>query len=60
MSSESKFKDVKKQLESKGYYLDRINGSHHIFTKPGAPLFSIPVHNGKVKDYYVRQIGKIE
>lgn len=37
----------------------RISGSHHIFKKADAPDFSIPVHRGKVKPYYVRQIRKI-
>ena len=34
-------------------------GSHHYFTKPGQPPFSIPVHDGKVKPYYVRQVEKV-
>ena len=29
------------------------------FTKAGKPLLSIPVHRGKVKAFYVRQIEKI-
>ncbi len=61
MASESKFNDVKKKLENKGYYLVRISGSHHIFKKKGIfQLFSIPVHNGKVKNHYVKEIDKIE
>ena len=54
-----KFRVVRKQLESKGYELTRINGSHHIFTKKGCLPVSIPVHNGSVKPYYVRQIEKL-
>lgn len=46
-------------LNAKGYTLDRINGSHHVFTKPRELPVSIPVHRGKVKDYYVRQIKKL-
>jgi predicted RNA binding protein YcfA (HicA-like mRNA interferase family) len=60
MVSESKFSDVQKMMKSKGYFLARISDSHHIFTKKGARPFSIPVHKGKVKDYYVRQINKLE
>lgn len=60
MASEKKFSLVKKMLEVKGYKLNRVSGSHHIFVKKGAPIMSIPVHNGKVKPYYVRQIEKIE
>jgi predicted RNA binding protein YcfA (HicA-like mRNA interferase family) len=46
-------------LEGAGYSLVRISGSHHIFAKPGCELVSIPVHRGKVKPFYVRQIEKI-
>ena len=42
-----------------GYVLDRINGSHHVFHKTGQRPIVIPVHHGKVKPYYVRQIRKI-
>ena len=61
MASEHRFNKVEKRLNDKGYYLVRISGSHHIFKKEGAfNLFSIPVHNRKVKDKYVREIDKIE
>jgi predicted RNA binding protein YcfA (HicA-like mRNA interferase family) len=46
-------------LERAGYQLVRVSGSHHIFTKPDRPLLSIPVHRGKVKPFYVRQIEKL-
>jgi predicted RNA binding protein YcfA (HicA-like mRNA interferase family) len=39
--------------------LVRINSSHHVFKKPGAPDVSIPVHHGKVKPFYVRQVKKL-
>ena len=60
MASEKRLTVVKQMLAEKGYKLDRIAGSHHIFVKKGALPFSIPVHKGKVKPYYVRQIEKIE
>lgn len=59
MASESRFSEVKTMLEAAGYSLVRVNGSHHIFTKPDAPLVSIPVHHGKVKPFYVRKIKKL-
>ena len=59
MASERRFSEVRKMLEAKGYRLDRINGSHHIFVKSGVLHESIPVHNGKVKPHYVRQIEKL-
>jgi predicted RNA binding protein YcfA (HicA-like mRNA interferase family) len=59
MPSEKRFSEVKKMLEGAGYRLVRINGSHHYFIKPGEQPFSIPVHQGKVKPYYVRQVEKV-
>ena len=55
-----RFPDVKKMLEAKGYWLDRIRGSHHVFEKTGSPPVIIPVHHGKVKYGYVRKIQKLE
>lgn len=55
MPSEQRFAVVRKILERKGWRLDRITGSHHIFIKPGVPYhINIPVHNGKVKPKYVK------
>lgn len=59
MPSDVRFAEVCKLLESLGYTLVRISGSHHIFEKPGSRPLSIPVHRGKVKHVYVRQIRKI-
>jgi predicted RNA binding protein YcfA (HicA-like mRNA interferase family) len=59
MAKQEKFRVVKKKLESKGYELTRISGSHHIFTKKGCNPVSIPVHNATVKPYYVRQVDKL-
>lgn len=60
VAGEKRFSQVKKLLEKKGYELTRISGSHHIFTKKGTQPVSIPVHGGKVKAFYVKQIEKIE
>jgi predicted RNA binding protein YcfA (HicA-like mRNA interferase family) len=59
MPGERRFSEVRKLLERSGYRLVRICGSHHYFTKPGEQPFSIPVHQGKVKPYYVRQVEKV-
>lgn len=59
MPSPVRFSVVRNMLESVGYMLTRIHGSHHIFTKAGRPLVSIPVHNNQVKPVYVRQVKKI-
>ena len=60
VAGEHRFKDVKKMVEKKGHELTRISGSYHIFTKKGSLPISIPVHNGKVKPFYVKQIEKID
>ena len=60
MPSEKRFNLVRKMLESRGYVLERISGSHHIFVKPGSLPVSIPVHGGKVKAFYVRKVEKLE
>jgi predicted RNA binding protein YcfA (HicA-like mRNA interferase family) len=59
MASEMRFPEVKRMLEAKGYFWHRTNGSHHLFKKPGVGTFSVPVHNGKVKPIYVKQIQKL-
>lgn len=60
VAGKQRFSEVKKLLENKGHVLTRISGSRHIFTKKGFQPISIPVHKGKVKPYYVKQIRKIE
>jgi predicted RNA binding protein YcfA (HicA-like mRNA interferase family) len=58
MPSEVRFSEIQRLLESYGYRLRRISGSHHIFDKPGERPITIPVHHGKVKHVYLRQIRK--
>jgi len=59
MASEVRFAEVERMLKQAGYRLARIHGSHHYFVKPGELPVSIPVHHGKVKPYYVRQVEKV-
>ena len=59
MASEVRFAEVRKMLERAGYALVRVHGSHHYFGKAGQQPVSIPVHRGKVKPYYVRQVERI-
>ena len=56
MPSEVRFAELKKQLESHGWSLNRVRGSHHYFTGPGRQPISIPVHKGKVKNVYRKQV----
>jgi predicted RNA binding protein YcfA (HicA-like mRNA interferase family) len=59
MASEMRFADVQKMLQARGYFLHRTAGSHFIFKKPGIGSFAVPVHHGKVKAVYVKQIEKL-
>jgi predicted RNA binding protein YcfA (HicA-like mRNA interferase family) len=41
-------KQMCKVLERHGWRLDRINGSHHVYTKAGRPeTIPVPVHANK-------------
>lgn len=59
MPSEVRFPVLRRMLESNGWALVRVSGSHHVFKKPGSPDVVLPVHRGKVKPYYVRQVEKL-
>jgi predicted RNA binding protein YcfA (HicA-like mRNA interferase family) len=58
MSGEVRFAVVRKLVEKNNWSLIRIRGSHHVFRKPDGSTYSIPVHHGKVKPFYVREIKK--
>ncbi len=53
------FDDLRRLLLSI-YFRERINGSHHIFTKPGVDeIINIQSKTGKAKAYQVKQIRNI-
>jgi len=54
-------KDLAKILENHGWELKRINGSHHIFAKPGSVVrLSVPVHgNTPLKVGLLRHLLKM-
>ena len=55
-----KFKDIVSLIESLGFSLDRISGSHHIFKHEDIPiLINLQRVKGEVKPYQVRQLLKI-
>ncbi len=54
-----RFDDLQKILSHYGYVHVRHKGSHFYFQKPSAPSLTIPVHNGKVKVVYVKEIIKL-
>jgi len=60
MASDVRFSKVRRLLEERGWVLNRIAGSHHIFKKKGEPPFSVPVHRGKVKAYYYKKAKYIK
>ena len=59
MPSEVRFAVLRRLLERNGWELVRVSGSHHVFKKTGAPDVVLPVHGGKVKPYYARQVEKL-
>ena len=56
MPSDVRFTVIRKLLESHGWELSRIKGSHHIFTREGEWPIVFPVHHKQVKYVYVRKI----
>jgi predicted RNA binding protein YcfA (HicA-like mRNA interferase family) len=54
------FNDIKKLLKAYGFVLERITGSHHIFThKMVKDIVNIQNVKGKAKPYQIRQILRI-
>jgi predicted RNA binding protein YcfA (HicA-like mRNA interferase family) len=55
-----RFSDVSRLVESLGFQLARVSGSHHIFTHPGIPeLVNLHNVNGMAKPYQVKQLLKL-
>jgi predicted RNA binding protein YcfA (HicA-like mRNA interferase family) len=47
-------------VESFGFQLQRVSGSHHIYARPGlTEQLNLQTVNGKAKPYQVRQFLKI-
>jgi predicted RNA binding protein YcfA (HicA-like mRNA interferase family) len=59
MAGEIRFGELLKLVRQHGWVLDRTRGSHYIFRKPDGTAYPVPVHHGKVKPVYVRQIKKM-
>jgi predicted RNA binding protein YcfA (HicA-like mRNA interferase family) len=50
------FNDIVTVVESFGFTLSRVNGSHHIFVHPKIPeLVNLQNAKGKAKTYQIRQ-----
>ena len=59
MLSDVRFSEVRRYVESHGWILVRIRGSHHVFRRPNGQTFAVPVHHGSVKYVYYRKVKKI-
>ncbi|MDE0435902.1 MAG: type II toxin-antitoxin system HicA family toxin [Bryobacterales bacterium] len=47
-------------IESRGWRLKRVRGSHHIYVKTGTPArISVPVHSGVLKRGLQKHLMKI-
>lgn len=52
-----RFGDVTRLVESLGFRLSRVSGSHHIFVHPSVPeLVNLQAVDGKCKPYQVKQV----
>jgi predicted RNA binding protein YcfA (HicA-like mRNA interferase family) len=59
MPSDVRLAEVLRLVESHGWKLIRIRGSHHVFQMPNGRSYGVPVHKNKVKYVYFREIKKL-
>lgn len=55
-----KFKDMVSLLNTSGFKLDRVNGSHYIFSYPKSIQKISILHNTKNKDFGPIMVKKIQ
>ncbi|MBO4436253.1 MAG: type II toxin-antitoxin system HicA family toxin [Fibrobacter sp.] len=53
-----KFNEICKYAEDRGWRLDRIRGSHYIYTKPGKRSVPIQKHSKEIEGAYLKRILK--
>jgi predicted RNA binding protein YcfA (HicA-like mRNA interferase family) len=59
-SKNVRFNDMMTLVESFGFRLSRVSGSHHIFVHPNVrELVNLQNVNGKAKPYQIRQFFQI-
>lgn len=59
MASPVRLAVVVHMLKQKGFFLDHVKGSHHVFKDARGRHFTVPVHNQQVRAVYVREIQKL-
>ncbi|MEM9478256.1 MAG: type II toxin-antitoxin system HicA family toxin [Verrucomicrobiota bacterium] len=59
-SKNIRFAEVKSVAEAVGFELERVNGSHHIFSHPNIPeLLNLQNYKGQAKPYQISQLLKL-
>ena len=54
-----KVKELIAEIERRGWELDRIRGSHHVFTHPNARRsVVVPVHGKEIPSFFAKSILK--
>ena len=54
-----KVRDLQAELERLGWVLDRIRGSHHVYSHPKAKRsITVPIHGKDIPDFYAKSILK--
>ena len=59
MPSPVRFAVIRSMLETHGWVLVRIKGSHHSFRKMAMGTYTVPVHNGQVAHVYYKKARKL-
>ncbi len=55
-----RFSDARRLVEAFGFELNRISGSHHVFTHPQIPeLVNLQEVGGQAKAYQLRQLLRL-
>lgn len=60
-SKNVRFAEFTGLMEAFGFTLERITGSHHIFSHPDVPqtISAQPDHNGQAKPYQMKQLVRL-
>ncbi|WP_406538636.1 type II toxin-antitoxin system HicA family toxin [Fibrobacter sp.] len=53
-----KFIEICKYAEDRGWVLNRINGSHYIYVKPGKRSVPVQKHSKEIEGVYLKRILK--